>query len=103
MFLHPFFLDDILNALLLSRNMMCRIVLARGARFVTTRALFAIAAAIIATPSMLSPQATTQEHRPRARELGIHPGIYDPGPNNAIATCLASRSVRSPSSKATTF
>ena len=33
---------------------------------------------------MLSPQATTQEHRPRARELGIHPGIYDPGPNNAI-------------------
>ncbi len=50
----------------------------------TTRALFAIAAAIIATPSMLSPQATTQDHRPRARELGIHPGIYDPGPNNAI-------------------
>lgn len=28
--------------------------------------------------------ANTDEHRPRARELGIHPGIYDPGPNNAI-------------------
>ena len=24
------------------------------------------------------------EHRPRARELGIRPGIYDPGPKNAI-------------------
>ena len=28
--------------------------------------------------------AAAEEHRPRARELGIHPGIYDPGPNNAI-------------------
>lgn len=26
----------------------------------------------------------TGEHRPRAREIGIHPGIYDPGPKNAI-------------------
>lgn len=24
------------------------------------------------------------EHRPRAREMGIHPGVYDPGPKNAI-------------------
>ena len=24
------------------------------------------------------------EHRPRARELGIRPGVYDPGPKNAI-------------------
>lgn len=30
------------------------------------------------------PEAPAQEHRPRARELGIHPGVYDPGPNNAI-------------------
>lgn len=28
--------------------------------------------------------ASPAEHRPRARELGIHPGIYDPGPKNAI-------------------
>ena len=28
--------------------------------------------------------AAPDQHRPRARELGIHPGIYDPGPNNAI-------------------
>src|SRR5690349_7292009 len=34
---------------------------------------------------MLSPQVNTQEHHPRARELGIHPGIYNPGPNNAIS------------------
>lgn len=26
----------------------------------------------------------TDEHRPRARELGIRPGVYPPGPNNAI-------------------
>lgn len=24
------------------------------------------------------------EQRPRAREIGIHPGVYDPGPKNAI-------------------
>ena len=28
--------------------------------------------------------AAAKEHRPRARELGIHPGIYEPGPDNAI-------------------
>jgi D-aminopeptidase len=28
--------------------------------------------------------AAPRQHRPHARELGIHPGIYDPGPNNAI-------------------
>ena len=26
----------------------------------------------------------TAEHRPRARELGIRPGVYDPGPRNGI-------------------
>lgn len=45
-----------------------------------------LAAALIfsLTFSISAPQALAQEHRPRARELGIHPGIYDPGPNNAI-------------------
>ncbi len=28
--------------------------------------------------------AGTVEHRPRARELGIRPGVYGPGPKNAI-------------------
>ena len=28
--------------------------------------------------------ASLAEHRPRARELGIRPGVYDPGPQNAI-------------------
>ena len=50
----------------------------------TTRTPLAFAALLIALPSTLSAQTATQEHRPRARELGIHPGIYDPGPNNAI-------------------
>ncbi len=48
-----------------------------------TRTLLAIAVALIATPCLLAQQAE-QSHRPRARELGIHPGVYDPGPNNAI-------------------
>ncbi|HKW64237.1 MAG TPA: P1 family peptidase [Candidatus Acidoferrum sp.] len=34
--------------------------------------------------SIPMPEASAQDHRPRARELGIHPGIYDPGANNAI-------------------
>ncbi|HKW34088.1 MAG TPA: P1 family peptidase [Candidatus Acidoferrum sp.] len=50
----------------------------------TKRALLAFVTAFIALPSILSAQTPTQEHRPRARELGIHPGVYDPGPNNAI-------------------
>jgi D-aminopeptidase len=28
--------------------------------------------------------SSAPQNRPRARELGIHPGIYDPGPKNAI-------------------
>lgn len=59
----------------------------------TTRALLAIAISLISTHWILAKQAQSQrvgsaagagEQRPRARELGIHPGIYDPGPNNAI-------------------
>lgn len=34
--------------------------------------------------SLSTPQAFAQEQRPRARELGIHPGIRHTGPNNAI-------------------
>jgi D-aminopeptidase len=51
---------------------------------VTTRTLLAVAALLTARPSIVLAQTSTQEHRPRARELGIHPGVYDPGPNNAI-------------------
>jgi D-aminopeptidase len=50
---------------------------------VTTRTLVAATVVLISTPCILAQQAE-QPHRPRARELGIHPGIYDPGPNNAI-------------------
>ena len=28
--------------------------------------------------------ASAAEHRPRARELGIRPGVYDPGPKNSV-------------------
>jgi len=51
---------------------------------VITRALLAFAIFLFPLPSILSAQTPVQGHRPRARELGIHPGIYDPGPNNAI-------------------
>ena len=47
-------------------------------RFATTAFIFLFAFSISTT------QAFAQEHRPRARDLGIRPGIYDPGPNNAI-------------------
>src|SRR5919109_798594 len=43
-----------------------------------------VVVSLVVLPSILSAQTSAQEHRPRARELGIHPGIYDPGPNNAI-------------------
>src|ERR1700758_4267792 len=64
--------------------MMCRTTQPRGSRLVTTRTLLAVAGLLIALPSILLAQTSTQEHRSRARELGIHPGVYDPGPNNAI-------------------
>jgi len=49
-----------------------------------TRTKLTFAAFLVFLPSILNGQTATQEHRPRARELGIHPGIHDPGPNNAI-------------------
>ena len=42
------------------------------------------AAMILATAWGMAQQATQKEDRPRARDLGIKPGIYDPGPLNAI-------------------
>jgi D-aminopeptidase len=50
---------------------------------VTARILLAIAVALTSIPRILA-QQPEQSHRPRARELGIHPGIYEPGPNNTI-------------------
>ena len=49
----------------------------------TARVLLAIAVALTSISSVLAQQAE-QPHRPRARELGIHPGVYEPGPSNAI-------------------
>jgi len=51
---------------------------------VITRTPLSFVAFLVFLPSILPAQTSTQEHRPRARELGIHPGIYDPGPSNAI-------------------
>lgn len=69
----------------------------------TARTLFATAIVLTAIPlfagrqtaiwEVSSPLPSNQqsgsatnaeEHRPRARDLGIRPGIYDPGPNNGI-------------------
>jgi D-aminopeptidase len=33
---------------------------------------------------LCSAQAVAQTHRPAARDLGVSPGIYQPGPNNSI-------------------
>jgi D-aminopeptidase len=51
---------------------------------VITRTQLTFAVLSIFLSSTLPAQTSTQEHRLRARELGIHPGVYDPGPNNAI-------------------
>lgn len=50
----------------------------------TARTFLSFTVFFMALASVLPAQTSTQEHRPRARELGIHPGIYDPGPHNAI-------------------
>lgn len=49
-----------------------------------TRALLVAAFASLFACSILSPHSFAQEHRPRARDLGIHPGVHHPGANNAI-------------------
>lgn len=48
------------------------------------RAQVTFAVFLLLLPSTLLAQTPAQEHRPRARELGIHPGVHNPGPNNAI-------------------
>ena len=50
----------------------------------TNHTRFVAALGLLFAYPIQTPRALAQEHRPRARELGIHPGIYDPGPNNAI-------------------
>ena len=50
----------------------------------TNHARLAAALGLLLAYSIQTPRAFAQEHRPRARELGIHPGVYEPGPNNAI-------------------
>jgi D-aminopeptidase len=43
-----------------------------------------LAGAMLAVPARAQTAASAIEPRPRARELGIHPGVYEPGPKNAI-------------------
>lgn len=50
----------------------------------TARTLLAFAVSLMALPSIQSAQTSALEPRPRASALGIHPGVYDAGPNNAI-------------------
>lgn len=40
--------------------------------------------AILSAAAAASPAARAQTSRPRARDLGIRPGVHDPGPLNAI-------------------
>jgi len=51
---------------------------------VAKRALLVTAFASLFALLIRSPLAPAQEHRPRARDLGIHPGVHQPGPHNAI-------------------
>jgi D-aminopeptidase len=46
--------------------------------------LFILGSALWPTGAGAQNTADLTEHRPRARELGIRPGIYDPGPKNGI-------------------
>src|SRR5262245_13757130 len=43
-----------------------------------------LAASMLALHAPAQTPSLANESRTRARELGIHPGIYDPGPKNAI-------------------
>ena len=52
----------------------------------------AIATLLFATGSALAQEeARSKEARPRARELGIRPGIFEPGPLNAITDVVGVR------------
>ena len=43
-----------------------------------------LAAAVLLLPAALSAQGTPPDERPRARAIGVAPGIFTPGPLNAI-------------------
>ncbi|HEY6947107.1 MAG TPA: P1 family peptidase [Candidatus Acidoferrum sp.] len=43
-----------------------------------------LASFVLALHAQAQTAPVVNEHRPRAREIGIHPGVYDPGPKNAI-------------------
>ena len=47
--------------------------------------LFVAVALSLACVSFGRPQQASEPKRPRARELGIRPGIYEPGPLNALS------------------
>jgi hypothetical protein len=47
-------------------------------------AWFALLGLLVISAAGMSQTKDSAEPRPRARDLGIHPGIYDPGPLNAI-------------------
>ena len=46
--------------------------------------LFLISCVLVLPASRAQNRPGAAEHRPRARELGIRPGVYDPGTKNAI-------------------
>jgi D-aminopeptidase len=46
------------------------------------------ACSLLASPSIAQNSTTPGERRPRARNLGIRPGVYDPGPQNAITDVI---------------
>ena len=43
-----------------------------------------LASAILFAMVLFATQTSSQERRPRARDLGLRPGVFDPGPLNAI-------------------
>jgi D-aminopeptidase len=43
-----------------------------------------LAGATLAVPARAQISTSVNQLRPRAREMGIHPGVYEPGPKNAI-------------------
>lgn len=49
------------------------------------------AAAALAIASLMPTEAMSQSHRPRARDIGVAPGIFEPGVHNAITDVLGVR------------
>lgn len=70
----------------------------RGAAMRRIYALLTLAVTPLVTIVLIAPaayaqvsHANTPNSRPRARDLGIHPGIYEPGPLNAITDVVGVR------------